>query len=512
MKKMIKLFIFVIALSIILSMPNLKAAYNYDPNGNVISSAESLVATQVIDSSNLSDELGNKVTSETYQFGSLYDIAVFGERIFVVDYSNNVVVVLNKDFQYVTKFPELSQYQAEIDACTTDEEKASLQAKYTLKNPRGIYVTKDNIYVCDYGKNRVVIFDHNLKYVREVGTPDDPAFSEYEFRPKKITVDRTGRMFVIAEGVNEGILDLEPSGEFSRFYGTNTVTLSAWDAFWLIFTSEEQREIQGFNFGASLANLCIDADNNVYTVSGISAGTNVIKKLNPKGSDILNRNGYVEQVGDKALDNKGAPVVTDATNFVDIDVNEYGTYIALDSTRGRIFAYDFEGSLLYTAGSKADLLPGSYQTGMFLAPEALTYFGDKILVCDSKNNNIVVFEFTTFGDLVNKATELYFNDKYIEAAEVWNEVLALNTNYYLAYAGIGKAQLRQGDYQNAMENLKLGYDEYNYSRAYQQIRYEQMNVIFPYVISVVMIVAIYGFVKSIIKSAKQEELEEEGIE
>ena len=45
MKKMIKLFIFVIALSIILSMPNLKAAYNYDPNGNVISSAESLVAT-----------------------------------------------------------------------------------------------------------------------------------------------------------------------------------------------------------------------------------------------------------------------------------------------------------------------------------------------------------------------------------------------------------------------------------------------------------------------------------
>ena len=126
MKKMIKLFIFVIALSIILSMPNLKAAYNYDPNGNVISSAESLVATQVIDSSNLSDELGNKVTSETYQFGSLYDIAVFGERIFVVDYSNNVVVVLNNDFQYVTKFPELSQYQAEIDACTTDEEKASV--------------------------------------------------------------------------------------------------------------------------------------------------------------------------------------------------------------------------------------------------------------------------------------------------------------------------------------------------------------------------------------------------
>ena len=510
MKKMIKYFIFIIALGLMVSLPNLKAAYNYDPNGNVISSAESLVVTQVIDSSNLSDELGNKVTSDIYQFGSLYDIAVYGERIFVVDYTNNVISVLNSNFQYVTKFPELSQYQAEIDACTTDEEKLELQNRYTLKNPRGIYVTKDYIYVCDYGKNRVVIFDHNLMYVREVGTPDDPAFSKYEFRPKKITVDRTGRMFVIAEGVNEGILDLEPSGEFSRFYGTNTVTISAWDAFWLLFTSEEQREIQGFNFGASLANLCIDEDNNVYTVSSISAGTNVIKKLNPKGSDILNRNGYVEQIGDPKIDTEGNVVTTDQSNFVDIDVNEYGTYIALDNTRGRIFAYDFEGSLLYTAGAKADLLPGSYQTGMFLAPEALTYFGDKILVCDSKNNNIVVFEYTTFGKLVNEATMLYYDDKYIEAAEVWEEVLALNTNYYIAYAGIGKAQLRQGDYKNAMENLKLGYDEYNYSRAYQQIRYEQMNVVFPYIISAVMILAIYGFVRSVIKSAKQDEAEEEG--
>lgn len=509
MKKMIKYFILIIALVLVISMPNLKAGYNYDPNGNVVSSAESLVVTHVIDSSNLSDVNGNKVDSSTYSFGALYDVATFNDLIYTVDYTNNCVVVLNSDYQYVRKFPELSDYQAEFDAAS-DDEKVLLENKYTLKNPRGIYVTDEGIYVCDYGKGRIVIFDHNYKYVREVGTPNDPAFENYEFKPKKITVDRTGRMFVIAEGVNEGILDLEPSGEFSRFFGTNTVTLSAWDAFWLIFTSEEQREIQGFNFGASLANLCIDSDNNVYTVSSIAAGAEVIKKLNPKGSDILNRNGYVQQNGDSVLNIPDAEVTSDPTNFVDIDVNEYGTYIVLDNVRGRIFAYDFEGSLLYTAGSKADLLPGSYQTGMFLAPEALTYFGDSILVCDSKNQNIVVFEYTTFGNLVNQATELYYDDKYIEAAEVWEEVLALNTNYYIAYAGIGKAQLRQGDYHNAMENLKLGFDEYNYSRAYQQIRYEQMNKVFPYVISAVMILVIFGFVKSIIKNAKQDQREEEG--
>lgn len=509
MKKMMKYLIVVIVIGFSVLLPNVKAAYNYDPNGNVISSAESMTVSNVIDSSNLTDVSGNKVDSSVYQFGSLYDVFAYDELIYLVDNTNSVIVVLNSDFQYVRKFPELSDYQTEIDNATTTEEKESLKNKYTLKNPRGMYITKDGIYVCDYGNNRIVIFDENYRYVREVGTPNDPAFSDYEFKPKKITVDRTGRMFVIAEGVNEGILDLEPSGEFSRYYGTNTVTLSAWDAFWLLFTSEEQRETQGYNFGASLTNLCIDNKNNVYTVSSYTVGEQVIKKLNPKGSDILNRNGYVAQNGDSILYN-GDLVPNTNSNFVDIDVNEYGTYIALDNVRGRIFAYDFEGSLLYSGGGKADNLPGSYQTGMFLAPEALTYYGDNILVVDSKNNNLVVFEFTTFGKLVNQATELYYNDKYQEAAAVWNQVLELNTNYYIAYSGIGKAQLREGDYENAMVNLKLGYDEYNYSRAYQQIRYQQMNEIFPYILVVIMGLALYSFGKSIVKSIKREEAEEEG--
>ena len=65
-----------------------------------------------------------------------------------------------------------------------------------------------------------------------------------------------------------------------------------------LFTSEEQKKSQGYNFGASLLNLCIDEDEYVYTVSSPNVGTNFIKRLNYKASDVLNRNGYVPNDGD----------------------------------------------------------------------------------------------------------------------------------------------------------------------------------------------------------------------
>jgi hypothetical protein len=474
-----------------------EAAYNYGPNSTV-SSAESLVVEKVVDSSNLRDTSSNLVSS-TYQFGSLVDVATDkeSELIYAVDETNNVVVVLNEKYEFITYFP---QQEDEV----------------TLKNPKGIYLTNDAIYVCDYGNNRIAIFDRNYKIQRYVETPDDPAFKDYQFRPKKITVNRTGRMYVVAENINEGIIDFNPDGTFSRYYGMNSVTVTGWQAFWLLFTSEKQREAQGYNFGASLSNLCIDKDEYIYTVSSPSAGaTNVIKKLNYKGSDVLVRNGYVQNNGDATvLVKTNTSVPTGDSTFIDIDVNEIGTYIALDKTRGRIFAYDFEGNLLYIGGQIQTNLSdtASTQSGMFQIPEALCYYKDKILVVDSKNNNLVIFQFTEFGSLINEATELYYQNKYPEAAEKWEEVRRLDTNYYLAYSGIGKAQLREGDYKNAMTNLKLGYDKYNYSRAYQQYRYERMVKVVPYVIGVGLVLCVFFLGLSVYKNIKHEEREKEGLE
>lgn len=475
-----------------------KAAYNYDADGKVITSAESMVATDVIDVSNLKDENGNLVSSleNGYQLGELVDVDTFENKIYLVDNSNSKIVVLNQNYHFVTTFP-------------------SEESDVVLKQPKGIFVTNAYIYVCDYGNERVVIFNHQYELVQEVYAPEDTAFKDYKFRPKKITVNRTGRMYVIAEGINEGIIDFNPDGTFSRYYGMNATNISGWAAFWRLFTSEKQRAVQGFNFGKSLINLCIDQDEYVYTVSAFDkgSGTNVIKRLNYKGSDILTRNGYVPQIGDIEImdgSDKTVSVPTGNSHFVDIDVNDYGTYIALDQTRGRIFGYDFEGNLLYIAGELATANSGitNSQKSKFLKPEALCYFGEQIIVVDSQGKNIIVFEFTTFGKLVNQATQLYYNDEYALAAEVWKEVLALNSNYYLGYSGIGKAQLREGKYKEAMKNLKLGNDKYNYSRAYEQYRYEKMSKILPYIIGVMLIGGVTWLGYSIYKNIKKNQKEE----
>lgn len=492
MKKLV-IYISTLVIVCLLSCSNIEvnAAYNYTPDMDEIASAESLVAMKSIDSSNLVDKTGNLISSE-YSFGSLYDIADDEENIYVCDGSNNVVVVLDHNYNYITRFPN---------------------SDTTLKNPQGLYVTKDFIYVCDYGNNRVAIFNKNFELVQEVLTPTDKVFEKYEFRPKKITVSRTGRMYVVAEGVNEGILDFNKDGTFSRFYGMNQATLSAWDAFWQLFTSEEQKKSQGYNFGASLLNLCIDEDEYVYTVSSPNVGTNFIKRLNYKASDVLNRNGYVPNDGDVVNETltPGSRVPEGSSTFVDIDVNSDGTYIALDKTRGRIFAYDFEGNLLYEAGSLGTAVDGvsSNQNKLFQLPEALCYYKDKILTVDSKNKNLIIFEFTDFGKLVNEATHLYKNNEYEEAAKIWEQVLELNSNYLLAYAGIGKAQFRQGNYEDALKNLKLGNDLYNYSQAYKQYRYEKLSVVAPYILSVVLITCIALLVRSFIKNANTAEKEGE---
>jgi len=488
-----KSIVFALLFTLIFAIPKVKAAYNYSPLLEVVASAEALIINQVVDSSNIVDQNNQRVN---VSFGSLVDVATYNGDIYIVDNSNNKVYVLDENFHYKASFPDPSDT--------------------TLKSPNGIYVTKDYIYVADTNNLRVAIFDHNYKLVSEIKNPDDPTFKKdpsdkegYDFKPLKVTVNRSGRVYVVAEQIFEGILDFNPDGSFSRYVGANTVTVSAWEAFWLLFTSEAQRKAQGYRLATAFVNLCIDDDGYLYTVSSSSEGAKVIKKLNYKGHDVLIRNGYFSQIGDVVLPEGNKDVPTGSSEFIDIDVNEYGTYSVLDKTRGRIFTYDFEGNLLYIGGQLGNV-GGSVnsQRSLFLKPEALTYYKDKILVVDSLNKNLVVLEYTEFAKLVNEATYQYYLGNYEEAKKFWEEVLIHNTNYYLAYAGIGKAQYREGNYEEAMQNLKIGYDDYYYSRAYQKHRYAKLVAISPYIIGGGIALVLYLFYRSLRNSLKLEREEE----
>jgi len=491
MKKLTALSILILILSLASTL-RVKAAYNYNPLGDVIASAEALISSKVVDSSNILNVDGD---NENIQFGELVDVTSYENRIFVVDRSNSAIYVLDNQYNYIDTFGN--------------------EGLGKLDTPQGIFVTDEFIYVADSKNQRVAIYDHQLTYVREIGTPDDPTFKQfpedkgYEFRPLKVTVDRTGRVYVIAAQIFEGIIDFNPDGTFSRYVGANTVTLSVWDAFWLNFTTEEQRKAQGYRLATTFVNLNIDKKGYLYTVSSSTEGSRVIKKLNNKGEDVLTRNGYFPPAGDVWTISGNVNVPTGSSELIDIEVNEYGTYSVLDKTRGRIFTYDFEGNLLYIGGQLGNVGGAkNNQSSLFLSPEALCYHDNKILVVDSMNKNIVVLEYTEFATLVNQATNYYFEGDYISASKIWEDVLVLNTNYYLAYAGIGKAQLRDGNYQDAMVNLKLGYDDYNYSKAYKQYRYDKLTIVFPYFLGVGIVTVVYLFGRSIKKSVLAEKEDE----
>jgi len=471
------------------------ASYNYSPFEDAIASAEALIAKKVIDASNLVTQTGDLAN---VSFGVLSDVFAYQNEIYISDTSKNCVYVLDNEYRYLTTFG--------IDS-----------GEGSLKSPKGLYVTEDYIYVADSGNYRVAVFDHDYNFSSEILAPDDPTFKQspsdtqgYDFKPLRIAVNSTGRVYVIADQIFEGIIDFNPDGSFSRYLGANTVTLSVWEAFWLKLTSEEQRQAQGYRLATTFVNLNVDENGYIYSVSSSTENNKVIKKLNYKGTDVLIRNGYVDLSGDIITLEGNVNVPTGSSEFIDIDVNDYGSFSVLDRTRGRIFTYDFEGNLLYVGGQIGNIGGAvNNQSSLFLSPQALCYHDNKILVVDSLNKNLVVLEYTEFANLVNQATQYYYNGDYENAKDRWEEVLVLNTNYYLAYAGIAKAQLREGNFEAAMINAKLGFDDYTYSKAYQPYRYLKLTVILPYVMGFSIAGVIFLIGKSIYKSVKVSKEDEE---
>ena len=149
----------------------------------------------------------------------------------------------------------------------------------------------------------------------------------------------------------------------------------------------------------------------------------------------------------------------------------------LDAARGRVFEYDQEGRLLNIFGSSG------YQAGSFQTPCAIEGYDGKVYVLDSTKNTLTVFEPTTYGALIEEATQLYNDGRYQEARTIWKQVLEYNVNCELAYTGIGKALYESGEYQEAMVYLELGYDREAYSQAFSDYRMEVLRKYAPYVLT-----------------------------
>jgi tetratricopeptide (TPR) repeat protein len=139
-------------------------------------------------------------------------------------------------------------------------------------------------------------------------------------------------------------------------------------------------------------------------------------------------------------------------------------YSLLDSRRGRIFTYDEEGNLLYIFGGIGT------QRGTFHTPVAIASSGDMLFALDSFRAEIIVFNPTEYGRLINAAVALRHGGNDVAAVEYWREVLRFNENFELANANIGRSYLAAGNNRMAMHYLRLGMDRDFYSVAFRRHR------------------------------------------
>ena len=240
----------------------------------------------------------------------------------------------------------------------------------------------------------------------------------------------------------------------------------------------------------------------------------------------MRRNGYVTPDGDAVYitTSNDKEVIKGPSVLTGVAISNTGNFTVCDQKRGRLFTYDAEGNLLYITGEQ----PAGSQTAgsgsglshSIVDPIAVDYLyrtnyknevEETIVVLDKASKSIILFETTEFGLAVNQATYLYQNGvisdtyktdengKFVldedgnkivisEGAEsYWRRVIKMNTNYELAYLGIGKALNLRGEYKEAMKYFELAHNATYYSKAFSSYRDQVLNENFNLLMTVVLV-------------------------
>lgn len=458
--------------------------YNYDYWGDVQYSPDAYSVAEVFTAGDMEIEDGLK---------SPQGLFVYEDMIYICDSGNNRIIEIQRtDSTKLEVRRIITEFSGDVEVTT-------------FNMPTDIAVSEDGyMYICDQNNGRILKLDMDLNYVMEFTKPSDANFDQsMDFLPDKLAIDTAGRVYCLAINVNKGTIKFEADGVFSGFVGATPVTYDWTDYIWKFISTEAQRsQLESF-VPTEYDNIYMDHEGFIYVVTSNvseadvdSGAANPVRRLNLMGTDILVRNGEWPVVGDlywgEAGGYKGTSLMQDITAF------ENDIYVALDRNRGRLFAYDDQGRMVFAFGGKGNI------DGYFKQPVALEHMGHDLLVLDSLDNSITLFVPTHFGEMIFQAIEQFQAGEYDASCESWQEVMNLNGNYDLAYIGIGRALLRQEKYKEAMEYFELKYDADNYSRAFKQYRKEWVEENIAWIFALVFIVLCLPLLIGKLKKIKKE--------
>ncbi len=472
--------------------------YTYDVNGEMVESPHAYEPNGVINASSILAGLNSGENENASSRYSATDASLSGIKdfctdsegyVYISDSGNNAIKVLD------------SNYNLDLIISTFVNEDGVADS---LNKPSGLFVTDTEIYVADTGNSRVVIFDKRGNLNCIVPEPSSDVFPENSvYTPIAVAADKAGRIYVVSSTTNYGVISLNRDGSFNNFIGPQKVTFNAFDMLWRSFMSDAQKAKTAKLVPTEYNNLTIDSEGILYvTTSSIDAAKQQsaiqsrsksadyapVKKLNPNGSDVMNRNGFYPPSGEVKVNNMLTSEVTivGASTIVDVALGPSGMWSIIDQKRSRIFTYDNNGNLLFAFGDIGEQV-GQVPSGSI---SAIDYQGTNILVLDKSTDTITIYRRTQYGDLIASALQNTLDNNYAQSVDYYNRILQYNGNYDSAYIGIAQSLYREGDYEGSMKYCKVAFDTENYSIAFAALRKDFIEK-YVYLIPVGLIV---GFV------------------
>lgn len=318
-----------------------------------------------------------------------------------------------------------------------------------MTGPRGVYVTEDgDIYVADTSAKAVLIFDREFHLIHKLTRPDAPIFADTNYEPKRVAVDGGGNVYLIGEGVYNGVIQLAKTGEFLGYFAVNDADLTFSQRLQqMLFTRAQLANLIDIN-PTVFANVFVDRDGVVYTAT---SGThlNGMKKHSTNGGNMFKT------------------AVWSYDNLTDVYVDASGL-IYTCSANGYINIYSKSGEEIFSFGSYVTTVDIS---GLFTSLPSLAVDMDgNIWAVDGTKGYLQSFKPTEYAQTVYMAMNLYEEGRYEEAMSKWNDVLRLNQMSVLAHNGVGKAYLHAEEYEASLEHFKVANNKEYYSQSFWEVR------------------------------------------
>lgn len=458
--------------------------YEYNSDSRAVAAPVTYLHNNTYDK----DALGIELSGPT-------DFLWYNDKLYVLDSGNNRIVVLNNDFSV----------SATLENFVDGEGNG-----YTLSEASGLTIDKDNnIYIADTGNRRILITDASGKVIKSIEKPDTKLVGyDFTFDVTKVTINQQGNILAVAKSINNGSFAFDKEGNFLYFYGRNTVTKTI-DAILnqfrkLYMTQEQLKKIQNIA-PAPITNFDVDSKGFVYTVTEYTTKDelNPVKRLNFKGKNILKSEGIISSYGDLESTSLSPLTSQNITSFIDVDVDDSGFINLLDVGRGRVFQYTDSGQMI------ASFAGYGTQHGMLTNPVAIETRGDMVYVLDYGKNAIVEYAPTDYSLLLREAFYNLDTSDTEHATELWEQVLAKNSNSEYPYYGLGMAYEKQGEYKKAMEYFKLSDSVSEYSNAYNEYRKQFINEHINWVIGIIAVLIAVIIAIVIIKRKKKKDVKVE---